>query len=77
MNNKHSDLYRIVRKVLDERLIHFQNPLKLYGNTMKSMFHKRRKSKHDRSKCSNLSQNAQETKGKDHTGSRDSTNSTF
>ncbi len=73
MSKKHSDLYRIVIKVLDERLINFQNPIKMYGNTMKSMFFRRRKSKHDRSQYTGNSQNAQESKGKDHQGSKDPT----
>lgn len=69
-NKRRSKLYSIIRETIDEaKLIPFQNPLKLYANTMKSMFFRRRKSKYDNSRQSNHIQNANENKAKDQKGS--------
>ena len=66
MCNEHSDIYKIVRRVINERLINFQNPIKMYGNTMKSMFFRRRKSTHDNSRRTINNEITKENETNDH-----------
>lgn len=69
-NKRRSKLYSIIRQTIDEaKLIPFQNPIKQYGNVMKSMFFRRRKSKYDNSRQPSNSQNANENQAKDQKGS--------